>query len=101
MTHRYLSLAKETFKTISDPNADIADVLQVMPIIEKFIVVYGVTDEGLVTVNDARLHLFDKGKDFENLPPCYDSLLLHVLRSTYQVRSFITVKLTFIIILLK
>ena len=82
----YPDLTK-AFKTMSDPNVDIADVLQVMPIIEKFtVMLYGVTDEGLVTVNDVRLHLFDKGKDFENLPPCYDSLLLHVLRSTYQVR---------------
>ena len=77
----------EAFKTMSDPNVDIADVLQVMPIIEKFIVMlYGVTDEGLVTVNDAHLHLFDMGKDFENLPPCFDSLLLLVLGSTYQIR---------------
>ena len=64
MWKEYPDLTK-AFKTMSNPNAGITDVLQVMPIIERFIVMlYGVTDDGLVTVNDARLHLFDKGKDF-------------------------------------
>lgn len=73
-------------KIMSKPNLQVDDVLQVMPLIEKFtVLLYGVTDKGISSVNEARAHLFDKGRDFENLPPCGDTLQLHVLRSSYQV----------------
>ena len=49
---------------------------------------YGINDDNIKEVNAARHYLAHRNKEFENMPPCYDTLHLLLQRVTY-VAGFI------------
>ena len=55
-------------------------------ILQQFVLLlYGVCEDGISTVNAARRHLFLKrGKNFLQMPPSSDALHQHLLRVAYQ-----------------
>ena len=77
----------KTLKVLSKPSVKIAEVQEVMHTVEKFVVkLYGLNDEEISTVDQARAFLFDKGHTFENMPPSSNVLTFHVLRASYEVK---------------
>ena len=72
--------------TLSSNTASKEDVLRAMPTISKFVVrLYGVRERDIKSVDEARLYLLHKGKNFDSMPQSSDTLHLHVQRATYQL----------------
>ena len=61
------------------------DVLNAMPVLERFVVLLYDRTSLCQGVNDARKVLFaQKGRTLENIPPSADALLQHTARVAYQ-----------------
>lgn len=74
---------------LSCPNPTLEMIKTHTPMLQRFFMqLYGVSEEGITTVDAARLSLFfHKGRDFEQMPPSSDALHQHLLRVAYQVRQ--------------
>ena len=61
------------------------DVLDAMPVLERFVVLMYDRTSQCQRVNDVRKVLFaQKGRTLENIPPTADALLQHAKRVAYQ-----------------
>ena len=67
-------------------NVPLIDTLQdVMPVLERFVVLMYDRSSICMNVNDARKELFaHKGRSIESIPPTADALFQHSKRSVYQ-----------------
>ena len=72
------------FQALSNaPTVDVVD--EVMPILERYVIMMYDRTSTCMKVNDARGDLFTrKGRDIEAIPPTPDALRQHAKRSTYQ-----------------
>lgn len=74
-------------ESLSSPDVTQEIVTDHMPVFQRFVMMlYGVFEDNIATVDDARCFLFiNKGKDFHHMPPSSDALYQHMLRVAYQV----------------
>lgn len=83
LTWNVLPSVNEAFRVLSNsPTPE--QVMDVLPLVERFVVVLYERCSEDEEVNKARKHLFIKGRDIENLPPSQDALILHTLRAAFQ-----------------
>ena len=74
-------------ESLSSPDFTQEIVTSHMSVFQRFVMMlYGVFEDNIATVDDARCFLFiNKGKDFHHMPPSSDALYQHMLRVAYQV----------------
>ena len=83
MAWKNLPSMDKAFKVLSDsPTSE--EALDVLPLIERFVVVLYERCSEEEEVDKARKVLFIKGRDIENIPPTRDALRFHVLRAAFQ-----------------
>ena len=74
-----------TIFTSLSQSPSMQDVLDAMPVLERFVVLMYDRTSQCQRVNDARKVLFaQKGRTLENIPPTADALLQHAKRVAYQ-----------------
>ena len=77
------------FKRLSHHGPSHAHIEAAMDPFQRFIIrMYGINYGNIKEVNATRHYLAHRNKEFENMPPCYDTLHLLLQRVTY-VADFI------------
>jgi hypothetical protein len=85
--------ATEAFHLLSSPHIPRDEVVEIVPIIEKFVCrLYGAIENDSSVDAFHCSSLFMRGKTFDEMPPRSDALIQHILRAAYQVYTVIQIQ---------